>query len=135
MTSLNQLLTLATPLFTDNATGTLCLVGCFGQGVKAVYPFGGAVDTYTFRGTTGHTGAAGAAGAASADVNGANGVSGVGETWHPSFTYHGFQFVQLDGWPTSAPPPTITTLKKLIVHSDNAPLGYGALPSVSAKPP
>lgn len=33
-------------------SGNLCLVGCWGQGTEAFYPFGGAVDHYTFSGQT-----------------------------------------------------------------------------------
>ena len=95
-----------------DAEGQICLVGCDGKGTAAWYPFGGAVDQYTFRGS-----------------GGSSGGSSKGESWHPMFTYHGFQFVEISGWPASAPPPTATTLRKLVVHSDNA--GLGPTPSFS----
>jgi hypothetical protein len=47
-------------------------------------------------------------------------VAGVGnETFRPYFTYHGYQFVSLRGWPRSSPGPTLQTLSGTIVHSDN----------------
>jgi sucrose-6-phosphate hydrolase SacC (GH32 family) len=43
------------------------------------------------------------------------------ETVTTSFTYHGYQFVRLEGWPASATPPTLATLSGVVMHSDNAP--------------
>lgn len=85
--------------------GKPCLVACAGSGRGVYYPFGGARDRYTFRGDP------------------------AGETWRPSFTYHGYQFVQLDGWPAQLPPPTTATLTQHPVRSDNAPTAW---PSFSA---
>jgi alpha-L-rhamnosidase len=31
-----------------------------------------------------------------------------GETWHPQFVYHGFRYVQIEGWPANAPHPELT---------------------------
>jgi alpha-L-rhamnosidase len=82
------------------ANGSVCLVDCreFGPGAVAqglaYYPFQGANDSYILRG--------------SGDV----------ETWHPLFTYHGYQFVQINGWPASEPPPTPDNITGLIIHSD-----------------
>jgi len=50
-----------------------------------------AVDTYTLRG----------------DPN--------GETWEPSFTYHGFQYVELTGFPGK---PTKESATGIVIHSD-----------------
>jgi hypothetical protein len=68
-------------------------------GTTVYYPFGGAVDSYTFKGDP------------------------AGESWHPRFTYHGFQFVEVGGWPSAGPKPTAANFKQLVVHSDNTPLG------------
>lgn len=91
--------------------GTVCLVDCREYGDAAVaqalayYPFGGAEDSYTLRG---------------------NGTSP--ESWHPVFTYHGYQFVQVDGWPQNTSAPTLETFTGLVVHSDVAPIGAVAFP-------
>ena len=110
-------LTLAHAEQLKDAGGDTCLVGCFGNGITAYYPFGGAVDVYTLRGN-------------SSNSTG-QGKGGGGESWHPSFTYHGFQFVELSGWPAASAPPTVATLVKRVVHSDNAPLS-AATPTFSA---
>jgi hypothetical protein len=72
--------------------GTRCLVDCDGE-VSAFpwYPYGGAVDTYTVRGKSEKLGA--------------------------TFSYHGFQFVALSGWPKGAAPPTLSTLSQVVVHA------------------
>ena len=38
-------------------------------------------------------------------------------TFTPTFTFHGFRYVALFGWPTAAPPPTINSLICHTVHS------------------
>ena len=75
----------------------MCLVGC--EGGEAYYAWGGAVDTYTLRG-------------------------GRPETYGAIFSYHGFQFVELTGWPntTGVSPPTLASISALVVHSDNRPI-------------
>ena len=89
-----------------DSSGNLCLVACDGKGVEVFYPFAtqsgsatSAIDIYTRNGT--------------APVVG----------WRPRFTYHGFQFVNLTGWPAGMAPPTTATLTQLAVHSDNARIG------------
>jgi len=37
--------------------------------------------------------------------------------WHPTHTYHGFRYVQLDGWPDSVAEPNISTLVAHFVHT------------------
>lgn len=37
------------------------------------------------------------------------------EVWEPRFTYHGFQYVQLTGYPGT---PDINTLTACVVHTD-----------------
>jgi hypothetical protein len=39
------------------------------------------------------------------------------ETWFPDHTYHGFRYVQLEGWPITQPAPDISVLTALFVHS------------------
>ena len=46
-------------------------------------------------------------------------LSGNGtQTWEPTFTYHGFRYVQVDGWPTAQTPLNKDTVKAIVVHSD-----------------
>ena len=42
------------------------------------------------------------------------------ETWEPRFTYHGFRYVELTGYPGV---PTINTLRGRVVHTAVAPVG------------
>ena len=42
-------------------------------------------------------------------------AGGGAETWEPRFTYHGFRFVELSGYPGT---PTIATLEGRVVHDD-----------------
>ena len=39
---------------------------------------------------------------------------GARETWHPRFTYHGFQYVEVKGFPGT---PTLDSLRGLVMHS------------------
>ena len=41
---------------------------------------------------------------------------GAVETWEPGFTFHGFRYVQVDGWPTDPVDPTRFTA--IVIHSD-----------------
>ncbi len=41
---------------------------------------------------------------------------GAVETWEPSFTFHGFRYVQVDGWPGGSVDPTHFTA--IVVHTD-----------------
>ena len=48
-------------------------------------------------------------------------LAGTGnETLTTYFTYHVYQFVQLEGWPVNATPPTLKSLSRVALHSDNA---------------
>ncbi|MEA5055008.1 MAG: family 78 glycoside hydrolase catalytic domain, partial [Propionicimonas sp.] len=50
-------------------------------------------------------------------------LSGVGEeTWEPSFTYHGFRYVQVDGWPDGEPDPA--DIEAVVVRSDLGRTGW-----------
>jgi alpha-L-rhamnosidase len=42
------------------------------------------------------------------------------ETWHAQFCYHGFQYVEVTGFPGR---PTLESLRGLFIHSDVAPIG------------
>ncbi|HUQ40641.1 MAG TPA: family 78 glycoside hydrolase catalytic domain, partial [Acidimicrobiales bacterium] len=44
------------------------------------------------------------------------------ETWEPMFTFHGFRFVEVTGWPGGGPPPA-GALTAVVVHSLLEPAG------------
>jgi len=46
---------------------------------------------------------------------------GVEESWQPEFTFHGFRYVEIDGWPGTL---TEDALRAVVVHSDMAPTGW-----------
>ncbi|HYO24988.1 MAG TPA: family 78 glycoside hydrolase catalytic domain, partial [Lacipirellulaceae bacterium] len=64
-------------------------------------------DVYTLRGGPAPQGAAASAPAA-------NGAAGV-EQWEPRFTYHGFRFVEVTGWPGKL---TVDDIDGRVVHDD-----------------
>jgi alpha-L-rhamnosidase len=43
--------------------------------------------------------------------------------------YHGFQFVELTGWPSGATAPTLKTISAQVVHSDNRRIAALSFPS------
>jgi alpha-L-rhamnosidase len=43
------------------------------------------------------------------------------EEWEPSFTYHGFRYVEVDGWPGSHSPDEI---RAVVIHTDMARTGW-----------
>lgn len=45
------------------------------------------------------------------------------ETWEPQFTFHGFRYVEIDGWPGEL---TVDALRAIVVHSDMARTGWFA---------
>ncbi|SPO06194.1 related to alfa-L-rhamnosidase [Cephalotrichum gorgonifer] len=46
-------------------------------------------------------------------------LSGGGvETWEPSFTYHGFRYVQVDGWPHKSTKLNSKSVTGIAIHSD-----------------
>jgi alpha-L-rhamnosidase len=45
-----------------------------------------------------------------------------GETWEPRYSYKGFRYVQLDGWPGERP-PTVEALDGRVVHTDLTSVG------------
>jgi alpha-L-rhamnosidase len=44
-----------------------------------------------------------------------------GETWEPRFTFHGFRYVDVDGWPGAIGPDDVTAI---VVHSDMRRTGW-----------
>ena len=46
------------------------------------------------------------------------------ETWSPKFTFHGFRYVQVDGWPDSPGLPTVDQIKAVVMHSDITRTGW-----------
>ncbi|KAI0411228.1 extracellular glycosyl hydrolase family 78 protein [Xylaria grammica] len=40
------------------------------------------------------------------------------QTWEPTFTYHGFRYVQVDNWPVEQTPLDKRAVKAIVVHSD-----------------
>ncbi|KAF1949662.1 alfa-L-rhamnosidase [Byssothecium circinans] len=45
------------------------------------------------------------------------------QTWEPSFTYHGFRYVQVTGWPNQTALNS-DSIKAIVVHSDMERTGY-----------
>jgi alpha-L-rhamnosidase len=43
------------------------------------------------------------------------------ETWEPAFTFHGFRYVQVDGWPSNQIDPE--SFRAVVLHSDFEPTG------------
>ncbi|KFY58205.1 hypothetical protein V496_06226 [Pseudogymnoascus sp. VKM F-4515 (FW-2607)] len=51
-------------------------------------------------------------------------LHGEGEqTWEPKFTFHGFRFAQVDGWPKDTP-LTTKAIKGIVVHTDLQRTGW-----------
>jgi alpha-L-rhamnosidase len=48
-------------------------------------------------------------------------AGGAVETWEPRFTFHGFRYAEVDGWPGELTPGAITAL---VCHSDMARTGW-----------
>ncbi len=44
------------------------------------------------------------------------------EEWEPSFTYHGFRYVEVEGWPGGA--PGLSDIEAVFVHSDMERIGW-----------
>ncbi|KAL6245728.1 hypothetical protein RBB50_007727 [Rhinocladiella similis] len=45
-------------------------------------------------------------------------------TWCPKFTFHGFRYVQLDGWPSHDATPDYSDVTALVLHSDMKRTGW-----------
>ncbi|SEL51705.1 alpha-L-rhamnosidase [Pseudoxanthomonas sp. GM95] len=51
-------------------------------------------------------------------------LAGTGEeTWHPRFSWKGFRYVQLDGWPGDTP-PSLEAVTAQVVHTDAKVIGH-----------
>ncbi|KAI1103493.1 glycoside hydrolase family 78 protein [Jackrogersella minutella] len=51
-------------------------------------------------------------------------LSGQGvQTWEPTFTYHGFRYVQVDGWPDDSPLDE-NSVTAIVIHSDMQETGF-----------
>lgn len=87
---------------------------------------GNAGDTITLQhaeclqnGELGRENIVGGIGAAAEDVYVLNG-SGL-ETWEPRFTFHGFRYASLEGWPGSFDPASV---RAIVVHTDFERIGW-----------
>lgn len=45
-------------------------------------------------------------------------------TWSPKFTFHGFRYVQINGWPTDDTMPSQDDITALVMHSDMRRTGW-----------
>uniref|UniRef100_A0A8H8CEE4 alpha-L-rhamnosidase n=1 Tax=Psilocybe cubensis TaxID=181762 RepID=A0A8H8CEE4_PSICU len=48
---------------------------------------------------------------------------GTPETFEPKFSYKGYQYVQIEGWPSGTPPPAPENVIGRVVHDDLTPRG------------
>jgi alpha-L-rhamnosidase len=44
--------------------------------------------------------------------------------WEPKFTFHGFRYVQIDGWPSETGEPEPRALEAIVVHTDMEQTGW-----------
>ncbi|KIX03492.1 uncharacterized protein Z518_07045 [Rhinocladiella mackenziei CBS 650.93] len=52
-------------------------------------------------------------------------LSGKGiQIWEPKFTFHGFRYVQIDGWPTNSTPLDENSLTAVVIHTDMERTGW-----------
>ncbi|PYI04924.1 alpha-L-rhamnosidase [Aspergillus sclerotiicarbonarius CBS 121057] len=52
-------------------------------------------------------------------------LSGDGvQEWEPSFTFHGFRYVQVDGWPDDTTPLDQDSITAVVVHTDMEQTGF-----------
>ncbi len=45
-------------------------------------------------------------------------------SWSPKFTFHGFRYVQIDGWPSDDSMPGYDDITALVLHSDMKRTGW-----------
>ncbi|KAI0020309.1 extracellular glycosyl hydrolase family 78 protein [Xylariomycetidae sp. FL0641] len=45
-------------------------------------------------------------------------LSGESQTWEPTFTYHGFRYVEVDNWPEEHTPLGNSSVTAIVIHSD-----------------
>ncbi|KAH8593730.1 bacterial alpha-L-rhamnosidase [Bisporella sp. PMI_857] len=46
------------------------------------------------------------------------------EEWEPKFTYHGFRYVEVTGWPSNGGVPTLEAITAIVIHTDMERTGY-----------
>jgi len=46
------------------------------------------------------------------------------QTWEPRFTYHGFRYVQVEGWPQNGTTLDSNAVTAVVVHSDMEQTGF-----------
>ncbi|KAK1138750.1 hypothetical protein N8T08_002015 [Aspergillus melleus] len=51
-------------------------------------------------------------------------LSGKVQEWEPSFTFHGFRYVEVDGWPTDTTPIDEDSITAIVVHTDMERTGH-----------
>ncbi|KAI1481767.1 glycoside hydrolase family 78 protein [Daldinia eschscholtzii] len=51
-------------------------------------------------------------------------LSGQHQVWEPTFTYHGFRYVMVDGWPEDDTPLNSDSVTAVVVHSDMEKTGF-----------
>ncbi|KAI1660617.1 glycoside hydrolase family 78 protein [Daldinia decipiens] len=51
-------------------------------------------------------------------------LSGQLQVWEPSFTYHGFRYVMVDGWPEDDTPLNNDSVSAIVIHSDMEETGF-----------
>jgi alpha-L-rhamnosidase len=44
--------------------------------------------------------------------------------WEPKFTFHGFRYVQVDGWPSKTGEPAAEDIEAFVIHTDMEPTGW-----------
>jgi alpha-L-rhamnosidase len=51
-------------------------------------------------------------------------LSGEPLDWEPKFTFHGFRYVQVDGWPSESGQPESSAIEAVVVHTDMEQTGW-----------
>lgn len=51
-------------------------------------------------------------------------LSSRAELWEPTFTYHGFRYVEVTGWPTTDGMPALQDLTAIVIHTDLEKTGH-----------
>jgi len=51
-------------------------------------------------------------------------LAGEAVEWEPKFTFHGFRYVQVEGWPKNDGLPAVGELEAVVIHTDMEPTGW-----------
>ncbi|CAG8950953.1 hypothetical protein HYFRA_00006350 [Hymenoscyphus fraxineus] len=51
-------------------------------------------------------------------------LSGESIEWEPKFTFHGFQYVQVEGWPSESGTPSFEDIEAVVIHTDMEQTGW-----------